>query len=88
VLGATNQGLVILLNKDFIKLVLLANLIAWPVVGFLMNQWLDQFAYHVAIPWWVFLISGLATVVIAFLCVSIQAIRAAQGNPVDSLRNE
>jgi putative ABC transport system permease protein len=88
VLGATTQGLVALLNRDFIRLVLLANVLAWPVVGLLLKLWLGQFAYHITIPWWVFPVSGLATLLIAFLSVSVQAIRAAQGNPVDSLRNE
>jgi putative ABC transport system permease protein len=88
VLGATTQGLVALLNRDFIRLVLLANVLAWPVVGLLLKLWLGQFAYHITIPWWVFPVSGMATLLIAFLSVSVQAIRAAQGNPVDSLRNE
>jgi putative ABC transport system permease protein len=88
VMGATINSIVILLNKDFIKLVVLANVLAWPVAGWLLVLWLAQFAYHISIPWWVFVVSGICTCAIAFLSVSSQAIRAARGNPVDSLRNE
>ncbi|HYF68546.1 MAG TPA: ABC transporter permease [Ohtaekwangia sp.] len=88
VMGASVNMIVLLLNKEFIKLVVLANLIAWPVVGWLLTAWLNQFAYHITIPWWVFLTSGLLTIIIAFLSVSAQAIRAARENPVNSLRNE
>jgi putative ABC transport system permease protein len=88
VLGATVGNLVRMLNRDFLKLVLIANLIAWPVTWLIMNEWLKQFAYHITIPWWFFAIAGGITVLIAFLSVSIQAFKAASGNPVNSLRNE
>jgi putative ABC transport system permease protein len=88
VLGATVRNIVVMLNQDFLKLVLIANLIAWPVAGWLMIQWLNQFAYHIILPWWVFLVAGVTTVVIAFLSVSSRAIRAATGDPVNSLRDE
>jgi putative ABC transport system permease protein len=88
VMGASVHNIVAMLNKDFLKLVLIANLIAWPVTGWLMQQWLEQFAYHTHLPWWAFLLSGLTTVVIAFLSVSSRALRAARGNPVNSLRDE
>jgi putative ABC transport system permease protein len=88
VMGATVGNLVGMLNKDFLKLVLIANLIAWPLTWLVMNQWLQQFAYHITIPWWIFGISGAITVLIAFLSVSFQAFKAASGNPVNSLRNE
>ncbi len=88
VLGATINNIVLLLNIDFIKLVILANLLAWPIAAWLLLVWLEQFAYHISIPWWVFLVSGIGTAMIAFLSVSVQAIRAARGNPVNSLRNE
>src|SRR5690606_31971307 len=88
VLGASVERIVFLLNKDFLKLVLAANLVAWPVAGFLMTLWLHQFAYHIVIPWWIFPITGLATAVIAFLSVSSRAVNAAQGDPVNSLRDE
>ncbi len=88
VLGASVERIVFLLNKDFLKLVLAANLVAWPVAGFLMTLWLHQFAYHIVIPWWIFPLTGLATSVIAFISVSSRAVNAAQGDPVNSLRDE
>jgi putative ABC transport system permease protein len=88
VMGATVGDLVGMLNRDFMKLVFIANLIAWPLTWLIMNEWLRQFAYHISIPWWVFVLSGAITVVIAFLSVSFQAFKAASGNPVNSLRNE
>ncbi|MFQ5420173.1 MAG: ABC transporter permease, partial [Anaerolineae bacterium] len=75
-----------LLSKDFVKLVLLANLIAWPVAWYAMNRWLQNFAYRIEISWWVFALAGGLTLVIALLTVSTQAIRAALANPVESLR--
>jgi putative ABC transport system permease protein len=88
VMGASVQNIVAMLNKDFLKLVLIANVIAWPVTGWLMMKWLEQFAYHTTLPWWSFLVAGLATVVIAFLSVSSRALRAAKEDPVNSLRDE
>jgi putative ABC transport system permease protein len=88
VLGATIPDIVRMLNHDFLKLVLTANLIAWPVSWWIMTQWLDQFAFHVTLPWWIFLLAGAITGIIAFFSVSFQALKAAAGNPVNSLRNE
>jgi len=88
VLGASVAGIVQLLSKDFIKLVLLALVIASPLAWWAINQWLQGFAYRINIEWWVFVVAGLAAVVIAQLTVSFQAIRAAVANPVDSLRDE
>jgi putative ABC transport system permease protein len=88
VVGATVNNIVFMLNKDFLKLVFIANLLAWPATWWLMQQWLDQFAYHTSLKWWMFLVAGLTTVLIAFLSVSFQAIRAGKGNPVNSLRDE
>lgn len=88
VMGASAQNIVAMLNKDFLKLVLIANVLAWPVTGWLMQKWLEQFAFHTALPWWAFLASGVVTVIIAFISVSSRAFRAAQGNPVNSLRDE
>jgi putative ABC transport system permease protein len=86
--GASVGSIIALLNKDFLKLVLIANVLAWPAAWWLMNQWLKQFAYHVSVKWWVFLIAGLLTLIIALLSVSIQAFKAATGDPVNSLRND
>ncbi len=88
VLGASVSGIVGLLSKDFIKLVLIAVVIASPIAWWAMNKWLEDFAYRIDIQWWMFAMAGLAAVVIALLTVSWQAIRAAVANPVDSLRDE
>lgn len=88
VLGASVAGIVQLLSKDFIRLVLLALVIASPVAWWAMNQWLQDFAYRIDIQWWVFAVAGLAAVLIALATVSFQAVKAAVANPVDSLRDE
>jgi putative ABC transport system permease protein len=88
VLGASVANVTALLSKDFVKLVLLANLIAWPVAWYAMNKWLQNFAYHIEISWWVFALAGSLALVIALVTVSTQAIRAALANPVESLRYE
>lgn len=88
VIGATTRSIVFMLNKDFLRLVIIANLIAIPVSWWLMEQWLEQFAYHTSVQWWMILISTITTIVISFLSVSFQALRAGTGNPVNSLRNE
>ncbi len=88
VLGATVQNLVSLLSRDFVRLVLLANLIAWPIAWYALDRWLSDFAYRVQIQWWVFAAAGIAALLIALGTVSFQAIRAALTNPVKSLRTE
>ena len=88
VLGASVSGIVRMLSKDFIKLVLLAAVIAFPVAWWAMNRWLGDFAYRVHIGWWVFVVSGIAAMLIALLTVSFQAIKSAIASPVKSLRTE
>ena len=88
VLGASVSNIVNLLSVDFIKLVLIALVIAAPVGLFAMNKWLQDFAYHIHISWWVFVVAGSVSIVIAFLTISFQAIKAAFANPVKSLRTE
>jgi len=88
VLGASVAGITGLLAKDFIKIVLASFLLAAPVAWWAMNAWLDDFAYRVAIQWWIFAIAGIGAVLIAFLTVSFQSVRAALANPVKSLRSE
>lgn len=88
ILGASVHGVTILLSKEFINWVLLANIIAWPVAYYLMNNWLQGFAYRIKITAWPFLISGVIALLIAVATVSFQSIKAAVANPVDSLRNE
>jgi len=88
VLGASEAGIVAMLSKDFIKLVAVALVIAYPVAWLVMNKWLDNFAYRINISWWMFAVAGVIAIVIAFLTVSYQSVRAALANPVKSLRTE
>ena len=88
VLGATITNIVSLLSKEFVLLVLLAILIATPLAWFAANKWLQDFTYRVNVKWWVFATAGIATVLIALVTVSLQAIRAALTNPVKNLRTE
>jgi len=88
VLGASVTGIVTLLSKDFLKLVLLAFLIAMPVAWYVMNRWLDDFAYHMTINGWVFALTALLAMTLTFFTISFQAIKAAIANPVKSLRAE
>jgi putative ABC transport system permease protein len=88
VLGATIGSLVTLLSKDFLKLVGIAAVIAFPAAWFAMQKWLNDFAYRINIPWWLFLVAGVVAAVIAFITISFQAVRAARSNPVKNLRTE
>ena len=88
VLGASVSGIVGLLSKDFLKLVFVAIVIASPLAWYIMNKWLQDFAYRVDISWWVFVVAGIGAVLIAFITIGFQAIRAATVNPVKSLRTE
>ena len=88
VLGAGVPQLVSLLSREFIMLVGLSTLIAAPVAGWAMHRWLRDFAYRTSMPWWIYVVAGVAAVVIALLTVSLQTIRAAKANPVESLRVE
>jgi ABC-type antimicrobial peptide transport system permease subunit len=88
VLGANTKGLIALLAKDFLKLVAIAIVLASPLAYFLMNKWLQDFAYRISIEWWVFVLAGVIALFIALVTVSFQAIRAAIANPVKSLRTE
>ncbi len=88
VLGADVSNIVVLLSKDFLKLVMIAAGIAFPVAWYAMYNWLQGFAYRINIQWWVFIIAALAAVCIALFTISFQAIKAAIANPVKSLRTE
>ncbi len=88
VLGASVIGLTTLLSKDFLKLVLIAIVLAIPVSFYSLNQWLQKFEYRISISWWMLVMAGLATVVIAIATVSYQALKASLANPVKSLRSE
>jgi putative ABC transport system permease protein len=87
-LGASVSGIVLMLSREFTKWVVIANAVAFPVVYFVMSQWLQNFAYRTSIPLWVFILSALSTLVLALITVFFQAIKAATANPVDSLRYE
>ncbi|MDO5973762.1 ABC transporter permease [Flavivirga jejuensis] len=88
VLGASIFGLVNMLSKDFFKLVLTALFIATPIAWYVMDTWLQDFAYHINIRWWMFALSGIAIVVIALTTISFQTIKAAITNPIKSLKTE
>jgi putative ABC transport system permease protein len=88
VLGASVNGIVHLLSKDFLKLVLIAFVIAAPFAWWAMHKWLEDFAFRIDISWWIFLAAGLIAGSIALFTVSFQAIRAALANPVNNLRTE
>ncbi len=88
VLGASVAAITMLLARDFVKLVLVAFVIASPMAYYFMNRWLADFAYRIDIQWWMFAVAGLAAVAIAFLTVGFQSVKAALANPVKSLRTE
>ncbi|GAB4030302.1 ABC transporter permease [Spirosoma gilvum] len=88
VLGATVEGLVVLLSKDFVKLMLISLLLASPVAWYFMNQWLDNFPYRITINWWMFAVAGGLAVALALVTVSFQTVKAALSNPVKNLKTE
>ncbi|MGZ3871763.1 MAG: ABC transporter permease [Mucilaginibacter sp.] len=88
VLGASVSQIVTELSKDFLKLVLVASVIALPVAWFSMNKWLLDFAFRINISWWVLAMAGIIALIIAFVTISFQSIKAALANPVESLRSE
>ncbi len=88
ILGATVQGITGLISKDFLLLVCISCLIAFPIAWWMMHNWLENYKYRIQISWWIFLAAGLMAVLIALFTVSFQAIKAAVANPVKSLRSE
>lgn len=88
VLGASVESLVVLLSGDFLRLVLLSILVASPIAGWVMYHWLQDFAYHVPLSSWIFLLAGSLALLIAAVTISFQAIKAARSNPVKNLRTE
>jgi putative ABC transport system permease protein len=88
VLGASVPGITAMLSRDFLKLVLIAIVIATPLAWYAMDKWLQDFAYRINIQWWVFVVAGMLAIMIAFATISYQAIKAALMNPVKSLRAE
>jgi ABC-type antimicrobial peptide transport system permease subunit len=88
VLGASVQHIVSLLSIDFLKMVVIASVIAFPIAWWAMNKWLQEFAYRISLSWWIFVLAAGIALVIALITVSMQAIKAAIANPVKSLRSE
>lgn len=88
VMGASTGGLIRILSADFLKLVLIANIIGWPLAWYFMNQWMTNFAYQTTMPLWAFLGTGLAVFAVAFLCILFHSLKASRINPVQSLRSE
>ncbi len=88
VLGASTSNIVNLLSKDFLKLVAISAIIAFPIAWFSMNKWLQDFAYRIGVTWWAFVAAGMLATFIALFTISFQAIKAAIANPVKSLRTE
>ncbi len=88
VLGATVSGIVRSVNNEFVFLIVIANLLAWPVAYYVMNRWLENFAYRADVGWTVYAVAAAAGALIALATVSILAVKAARANPIDSLRYE
>jgi putative ABC transport system permease protein len=88
VLGATKANLVGLMSKDFLKPVTISLIIAIPIAWYFMNEWLVDFAYRIDIEWWIFALAGVLALIIAFMTVSFQSLKAASANPVDALKSE
>lgn len=88
VLGASIGSIVGLISRDFLKLIMVALIIASPLAWLAMNNWLQEFAYRVNVGWWIFAAAGLIAILVAFASIGFRAVRAAVTNPVKSLRTE
>jgi ABC-type antimicrobial peptide transport system permease subunit len=88
VLGASVSGITTLLSKDFLQLVTLSCIVAFPVAWWMMHSWLQNYQYRIDISWWIFLAAGISAILIALITISFQSIKAAIANPVKSLRTE
>ncbi|TDS15954.1 ABC transporter permease [Sphingobacterium paludis] len=88
VLGASISGILVMISKDFVRLVLIAVVIGTPLTWWAMSKWLEDFAYRIDIKWWMFALAGFLSIMVALMTISYQAIRAAKANPVNSLRDE
>ena len=88
VLGASVTGVVVLLAKDFLKLVILANVIAWPIAYFALRKWMQSFAYQAGVGIWVFVLTAILAIGIALFTVSFQSIKAAVSKPIDAIKYE
>ncbi|MEM8892731.1 MAG: FtsX-like permease family protein, partial [Bacteroidota bacterium] len=88
VLGASTSSIIALLSKDFLTLVMISLLIATPVAWYAMLSWLENYAYRIDIQWWIFLLAGFASLLFTLITISFQSIKAANANPVTSLKTE
>jgi ABC-type antimicrobial peptide transport system permease subunit len=88
VLGASVSNILVILSAGFLRLVGIAALIASPIAWYAMNRWLEGFAYHTPIRWWIFVLAGLLAALIALITISMQAIKVARANPVNSIKTE
>jgi ABC-type antimicrobial peptide transport system permease subunit len=88
VLGASVSSVVYLFSKEFIILITIAFVIASPVAWYFMDKWLQDYVYRINISWWIFIVGGISSIIIALITVSFQAIKAALANPVKSLKTE
>ena len=88
VLGASSGNITAMVSAEFLKLVLIAIIISFPITWFAMHKWLQDFAYRINIQWWVFVLAGFIALLIALITISFQSIKAAIANPVKSLRSE
>ena len=88
ILGANIGGIIGLLAKDFLKPVFIALFLAAPLSWYFMNQWLENFAYRIEIQWWIMVVAGILAIGIALLTISVQSLKVALANPINSLRNE
>jgi putative ABC transport system permease protein len=88
VLGASTTSITAMLSKEFLKLILIASLISFPLTWYAMNKWLQDFAYRVTIEWWVFILAAVIALLVAAITISFQSVKAALANPVNSLRSE
>ena len=88
VLGATISSILVLVSKDFLKLILLALIVATPLAWYGINQWLANYAFHIEINGWAFGLAGLIAIVVTLITVGSQAFKSALANPADSLKNE
>ena len=88
VFGASIENIYSLLSKEFIKWVAIANIIAWPLSWWALDNWLNNYTYRVSLSWWIFLLAGLLTLAVTLLITSYQGYRAANTDPVNALRYE
>ena len=87
-LGASIQGIVVLLSKEFIILIIISNVIAWPIIYWVMEQWLNNFAARIKMPIWAFIMAGMIVLITALITVGYKTLRTAKSNPVKALRYE